>query len=243
MADEVAVTTPVEETTVTTPVTPPTTPTKIFGKYATIEEAEKGYKNLESAHTKASQELSTLKKSGNKLDFGKIFTEDIIKEYLEADFTLSDERYTELAEAGMSKNHADTFLLGHRTSIEKYIGQIADRVGGKETFDALDQWASDNLDADELVLYSDAVNFFDTKKAFFALDSVAARYSKATTKASPGKKLLEGETTSATTPALEFNSNNDIAMAKAKTKYRTDAKYKESVDKSAELYYKTKYSK
>lgn len=99
---------------------------------------------------------------------------------LEAEYAekgeLSAKSLKALEAVGISPDMVDTYIKGQEAMIQVYESSVMEAAGGKDTYEAMIKWAGQNMDADEIAAYDEAVNSFDMKKAKFAVASLKARY-------------------------------------------------------------------
>jgi len=145
----------------------------LAGKYKTVDELVKGYKELESQQGKA-DELETELAEGEEQSAKEIYGEfiggrleeagidfsDMSSRYAESGM-LQDEDYGELEKAGFSRNMVDNYLAGLQYNAAQdsalnaqQVSQIKTEFGGAEEYDAMTTWAAENMEADEIAAFN-----------------------------------------------------------------------------------------
>lgn len=217
----------------------------LAGKFKTPEDLEKAYKELES---KLGAKGANAPQEGQPQDEGKPeqqnveVTPDNLADTLTAkgiDFTaldkevaatgkLSEESYKALEKVGYTKDQVDGYLdkyVHPRTAVTQlHVNEIMASVGGRESFAQMSEWASQNLNTDELDAYNKAVSSGDKGMVRFAVSALHARY-----ESSVGRdpQLLGGN--APRTGAEGFRSMEQVRKAMADPRYSKDPAYREEV--------------
>jgi hypothetical protein len=216
----------------------------IFGKYKTIEEAEKGFKELESKlgapakkeETPATQssktklsitpsespksELEAVQKAGLDLD---ALTEDFAQ-----NGKLSDESYSKLEQAGLTKDKVNAYIDGQKALAEKFVATVAQSVGGEEKLQGLMQWAGANLSKAEIAVANKALASGDAAQATLTLEGIGARYAKAM---GTDPSFIKGENRTVMNGPPPLVSADDIVAAMSDKRYQTSETYRKEVER------------
>jgi len=145
---------------------------------------------------------------------------------LEKDGTLSEASYSKLETLGYSKEMVDAYVSGATSGVtEADAAELIEGVGGKEKFDALAEWAAQNLSEQELASYNDALT--NKNSARMALEWVQSRHREAEG-FSPTVKV---DGVPAGTPKADvFTDRKQITEAMRDPRYGSDKAYTKSVE-------------
>ena len=140
---------------------------------------------------------------------------------------LSEETYTRLEAAGINKDTVDAYIQGQVALAEKYQNEAMDAIGGKEAYQAMAQWAKDNLAPGQLKAYNQAVASYDMDTVNFAVQGLKAQYDKANGVAP--KRQLMGNTGSSGEAITPFKSRTQYVDAIKDVRYERDPAYRAEV--------------
>lgn len=150
----------------------------------------------------------------------KPFTEELTKEG-----KLSDDSYTKLNEMGYPRQMVDAYIAGQQAVSSNATSSLKAEIGGEESFNAMSDWAGNNLSDNELNAYNSLVQSGNQEQVRVAMKGLHARYI-----ASVGTppKLLHGSSSAASTTA-PFRSNAELVAAMRDSRYATDEAYRKDV--------------
>ena len=117
-------------------------------KFENPEALAKAYGSLE-------KKLSSQQAADNNL----LSTEDFKQyedEYLEKG-GLEDESYAALLKKGLSKEVVDGYIEGRQLKADAQEAQVYDMTGGKEAYQEMSDWMTNNLEAAEVNAYNDQI--------------------------------------------------------------------------------------
>ena len=140
---------------------------------------------------------------------------------------LSEETYTRLEAAGINKDTVDAYIQGQVALAEKYQNEAMDAIGGKEAYQAMAEWAKDNLAPGQLKAYNQAVASYDMDTVNFAVQGLKAQYDKANG-AAPKRQLM-GNTGSSGEAIQPFRSRTQYVDAIKDPRYERDSAYRADV--------------
>ena len=147
------------------------------------------------------------------------------KEFFANDGQLSDETYEKLAQAGLPKELVDSYAAGQQALLQSEEGEIKSVANGQ--FDAMAEWANDNLGQEEIDAFDDIVTGGTKEQAKFAVKSLYDRYERAN---GSSPKLVQGTVTGGST--MPFKSMQELARAQSDPRYKTgDKAYHEEIDR------------
>ena len=90
--------------------------------------------------------------------------------------TLSEKSYKDLAGKGLDKTLVDSYISGQQALADKHVGTIHSVVGGKEKYDNIVKWASDNLADNEVKAFNDTMDNGTLDQAQLAISGIQAKY-------------------------------------------------------------------
>jgi len=150
---------------------------------------------------------------------------DASKEFFENDGQLSEETYENLAKAGLPKELVDSYAAGQQALLRSEEGEIKSVANGQ--FDAMAEWANDNLEQEEINAFDDIVTTGTKEQAKFAVKSLYDRYTQAN---GSSPKLVQGAVTGGST--MPFKSMQELARAQSDPRYKSgDKAYHEEIDR------------
>lgn len=150
---------------------------------------------------------------------------DASKEFFENDGQLSEETYEKLAKAGLPKELVDSYAAGQQALLQSEEGEIKSVANGQ--FDAMAEWANDNLGQEEFDAFDDIVTTGTKEQAKFAVKSLYDRYTQAN---GSSPRLVQGAVTGGST--MPFKSMQELARAQSDPRYKTgDKAYHEEIDR------------
>jgi len=138
---------------------------------------------------------------------------------------LADASYEKLEKAGIPRAMVDAYIEGIKAVSEKAIGEVVGSIGGQENFDAMAQWASQNLDAKELEAYNKATTS-DVATAKLAVQGVWAKYQEAN---GQDPKLIKGGT-AINTGAEGYESMAQMTADMKNPLYQKDPAFRAKVE-------------
>ena len=218
----------------------------LAGKYKTVDELVKGYKELESQQGRADEPETELAEGeeqsakeiygefiGGRLEEAGIDFNDMSSRYAESGM-LQDEDYGELEKAGFSRNMVDNYLAGLQYNAAQdsalnaqQVSQIKTEFGGAEQYDAMTTWAAENMEPDEIAAFNRIVQGSnDGAQIRLAIAGLYAQYT-----ASEGREpqLLGGKPSSSS--GSKFESTAQVIEAMNDPRYQTDPAYRKAVEK------------
>jgi hypothetical protein len=198
---------------------------KFGGDY---EKLKKSYEELEKKfhspnevqEIKEESDLSIPEQSEAPFDM-----EALTQEYAESG-GLTDASYKTLADAGISRDYADTYIAGVKALGEKIGNEVRSSVGGQEEYSSMVEWAKTNYTNQQIQVYDQAVNSGDVTTAMMAAKGLRADY-----QASVGKEgtTYGGQSPSSVTSDNAFRSNAEVVKAMRDPRYENDMAYRQDV--------------
>jgi len=213
-----------EQDAVANPTTDENRPEWLPEKFNSPEELAKSYNELQSKLSQPEDEEST-EEQPTETEGGNI-NSAISSATTEFEETgeLTDASYKALAEAGIPKEFVDAYMAGQTAVADTESVQIMDSVGGQEQYQAMSEWALENLSDDELDTYNEMVESGSSQQAQMAVAGLHARY----TAGGGGVQLTQGSTSGV--GIKPFNSAAQVTEAMRDKRYSTDPAYRKEVE-------------
>ena len=139
---------------------------------------------------------------------------------------LTDASYQTLADAGISRDYADTYIAGVKALGEQIGNQVMSSVGGQDEYSTMVEWAKTNYSEQQIEAYDNAVNSGDVNSAMLAAKGLRADYQ--------GSTGNEGTTYGGESPTGDasgnvFRSNAEVVQAMRDPRYESDMAYRQDV--------------
>ena len=222
-------------------------PVKFAGKYASVEELEKGYAELQkklSGQEETTEEVSESKEEAAPANASEIYGEYIGSRLDEAgvDYQgmntkwqetgkLDDDDYTALEGAGFSKDMVEAYLDGVQYRAEqdsqlaaKEVAAIKNEFGGEQVYTEMITWAAANLDKAEVDAFNNMLKTSNPHQIRIAVAGIQAAYMN---NAPREPKLVGGRAAKADT--TKFMSTAQVVAAMNDERYATDPAYRQEV--------------
>ena len=206
--------------------------TMLAGKYKNAEELEAAYIELQKklGAPKGGEETEETAEPEEETEETSTDTSLFDRLYEESKGDFSDETLKELAEAkpeDLAKMYLD---YRYNSSQEKQnlseadANSLKESVGGEKSYTQMMQWASDNLNEQEIGMYDSVMDLGNAGAAYFAMQALSYRY-----KDSVGVEgnLLQGK--AATNKTRGFKSQAEVVTAMQDPRYDRDPAYRQEV--------------
>ncbi len=154
-------------------------------KFADAQELAKAYGELEKKLSSREEDKSyeNEKTTADQLKINKEKVEEATglgldtyySEY-EKNGSLSEKSYKDLASKGLDKTIVDSYISGQQALADKHVNTIHSVVGGKEKYDTIVKWASDNLSDNEVKAFNDTMDSGTLDQAQLAISGIQAKY-------------------------------------------------------------------
>lgn len=141
--------------------------------------------------------------------------------------TISEDSFKELESKGIPREYVNQYIKGFEASQQAEVSSILSDIGGESEFQAMSQWASDNLDDSDLSAYNNAVTSGNKEQASFAVKGMYARYKSGVAGKEP--RLLSGDTRVSGATDV-FRSTAEVVEAMKNPKYKSDPAYRKDVE-------------
>lgn len=199
---------------------------KVFaGKFNSAADLEKAYVELQSkiGAPKSDTPPPSQIPEGSPKGLTTETFQSFVSEY-QTSGQLSEDSYASLQKLGVSRDLVDSYVEGRKSTAAAQEEMIYKEVGGKESYQEVVNWASQNMLADDIEQYNKIVQEGDPKKAAFAAKSLMARY-RAENSRGPDR-TIEGKRGSAD---VGFASKAEMVAAMQDPRYAKDPAYRAQV--------------
>lgn len=214
-------------------------------KFKSPEELAKAYEELEKKLGSKSQDDEPKDKSddepveplpGDQTEARKVADEAVKKAGLDLNAlsqkywekgALDDTDYQALDKAGHPKALVDQFIAGQEAILNARSQSVFTTVGGEDNYQAMIQWAGENLEPKEITAFNKAVNGTDMDSIMLAVKGLKAQYD--------GQVGFEPSTTvraqsSPRSAPVAYASIAEMQRDMADPKYQTDPAFRKQVE-------------
>ncbi len=157
-------------------------------KFKSAEELSKAYGELEAKLSQSGSDRTepepidqpdtqNMEQAQEVLEERGLNFEAMSAEYAE-NRQLSEERYTQLENAGIPRDVVDQFITGQQAVGQQITREAEDIAGGQENYRDMITWASSNLPSDEIDIYNRAVASNNRSEILNAVRSLHSRFSQ-----------------------------------------------------------------
>ena len=156
------------------------------------------------------------------------------KHFEENNGTLSEDMYEQLQKAGLSKSVVDNYLDGVRNEVglnpdtpepilsEAEVKEVKNLAGGEEGYDALMEWASNNLTKEDAKNYDDVLATANKSAIQFAVKALMGQYEDSQGRDS---RIVTGKESS----TENYRSMAEVVRDMNKPEYQSDEAYRDDV--------------
>ena len=205
--------------------------TMLAGKYKNAEELEAAYIELqkklgnESSKEESESQPEEPEESEEENSESSLF--DRLWEEAQGD-EFNNETLDELAKAKPA-DLAKMYLEYRNSQPTKEISQevatqLKDSVGGEEQYASMMQWASNNMNENEIDMYDSVMESGDRNAAFFAMQALSYKYGESV---GVEGKLVQGKAPTETTKG--FKSQAEVVNAMQDPRYDRDPAYRQEI--------------
>lgn len=138
--------------------------------------------------------------------------------------SITEEDYASLEQAGLPKSVVDAWIVGQEAVAEQSVNSIMDTVGGRDAYNDMTSWASDNLSEMEIATFNKAIDSGDRDIQIMAIEGIQNKY-----QAVEGRQpnLMQGQAASQTGGG--FASVAELTAAMSDPRYSKDTAYRQDV--------------
>ena len=182
---------------------------------------------------------------GDKI--GNVFSENEIdpfkmnEYFMENNGTLSEDMYETLGKAGLTRTMVDSYLQGVRSEngyetaaepavlSDAEVAEVHSIAGGKDGYEQLMSWASDNLSDEDAKNFDDVIATANKPAVTFAVKALMGQYEDAVGRDS---NLIQGK---ASRPTETYRSMAEVVRDMGNPLYDTDEAYRDDVRRKLEI--------
>jgi len=191
-------------------------------KFQSPEDLAKAYSELEkkgSTSKKASKEEAPAEPTEMSSAI-----ETATSEFMESG-ELSDNTFETLEKAGLPRDIVEAYMAGQGALVENQVAQVKETIGGEGNYEAMAEWAAENLAEEELAAYNEVVENGTVEQARMAVRGLFAQF-----KAGGGKAptLMQGATQGS--GVKPFGSAAQVTEAMRDPRYKNDPAYRQTVE-------------
>ena len=207
----------------------PERPEWLDEKFESAEDMAKAYKELQK---KLSNKPKETKKSAEKSEEPAEAVTNLnaaissaTEEFSESG-ELSDKTFEALEAAGLSRDFVEQYLAGQQAISVAQAAEIKEAVGGVGNYEAMSEWAGENLTDADLDAFNALVEGGSVEQARVAVKGLYAQFLAAGGK---GPELVQGATSGS--DVKPFGSAAQVTEAMKDPRYSNDPAYREQVEK------------
>ena len=193
-------------------------------KFKSAEDLAKAYTELEKS--KSTKETKSSKTDEAPADQNVMTSaiDEATSEFMESG-ELSDKTFESLEKAGLPRELVEAYMAGQGALAESQVSTVKEAIGGDGNYEAMAEWAAENLAEDELAAYNEIVENGSVDQARMAVRGMFAQF-----KAAGGKapNLMQGATQGS--GVKPFGSAAQVTEAMKDPRYKNDPAYRQSVE-------------
>lgn len=214
----------------------------ILGKFKSQEDLVKAYQALENKQSGASDadgDDTESKPEGSKVQIkpksggDSLLDEQALIDEFSEKGELSDKTYKSLGRKGLSRTMVDNYVRGQMALANQYAGSITEAAGGQENLDGLLEWASDNLEQDEIDDINAIFSGNNLTAAKMTVAGLVARRAGSGDTDDADPNLLEGDTNTKQLGVKPYASQEQMLADMMKKEYKNDPAFRATVAKRA----------
>ena len=139
---------------------------------------------------------------------------------------LTDKMFVELEKAGIPSDFVKAYIAGQEAISTGQALEVQETVGGRATYEAMTEWATENLNESDINAYDDIVTSGTIEQAKMAVQGMYARFISGGGKA---PNLTQGSTSGDS--VKPFGSAAQVTEAMRDPRYKNDPAYRDSIEK------------
>jgi hypothetical protein len=207
--------------------TTPERPEWLDEKFESPEDLAKAYAELQKKQSskteekveETNEETETTNKSTNTT------VSKATEEFAEKG-ELSDKTFVELEKAGLPREFVEAYIRGQEALSTSQALDIQNEVGGNANYNAMADWAAENLSDNDVDAFNDIVESGTIEQAKMAVKGMYAQFLSG---GGQPPELSQGGTSGSS--VKPFNSAAQVTEAMRDPRYGTDPAYRETVEK------------
>ena len=195
-------------------------------KFKSPEELAKAYEELQKKQSsdKSSKEDKKAEAEVETLPVNEAISK-AQEQYVESG-ELTDKMFVELEKAGIPSDFVKAYIAGQEAISTGQALEVQETIGGRANYEAMTEWAQENLNDTDIEAYDDIVTSGTMEQAKMAVQGMYARFLSGGGKA---PNLTQGSTSGDS--VKPFGSAAQVTEAMRDPRYKNDRAYRESVSK------------
>ena len=195
-------------------------------KFKSGEDLATAYTELEKAYSgrNPTQEETTTEVTKEAVEQQTGMSLDPFYDEFAQNGSLSEDSYDKLNESGLSKELVDSYIQGQMALADQSVSEIQNSVGGEKQYQAIVDWASQNLEDSEIATFNKQIEDGTIDEAKFSIKALESRYKLAN---GVEPNLVQG--TKAGAGADTFRSVQQVVEAMNDPRYESDPAYRDEV--------------
>ena len=196
-------------------------------KFKSPEDLAKAYAELEKKQSSDKEDSKTPDEEKGDEPAPKI-NDSISKaqeQYAETG-ELTDKMVVELEKAGIPPDFVNAYIAGQEAIATGQALEVQETIGGRANYEAMTEWASENLSDADIAAYDDIVTGGTMEQAKMAVQGMYARFLSGGGKA---PNLAQGSTSGDS--VKPFGSAAQVTEAMRDPRYKNDPAYRQTVEK------------
>lgn len=198
-------------------------------KFDNPEDMAKAYKELQKKMSEPKADKKAAKKSVEEPGGAEVTTgaiESARNEFSESG-ELSDSTFDALEAAGLPRAFVEQYINGQEAMSIQQASSIQESIGGAGNYEAMAEWASENMADGDLDAFNAIVEGPSVEQARITVKGMYAQFQAAGGK---GPALVQGST-SGDSGVKPFGSTAQVTEAMRDPRYASDPAYRENVEK------------
>lgn len=196
-------------------------------KFESPEELAKAYEALQKKMSKPKAEKKDAKAPEvSPVEATTSAIDDARGEFAETG-ELSDKTFDALEAAGLPREFVEQYIAGQEAMSVQQAASIQESIGGAGNYEAMSEWAGENLADSDLDAFNAIVEGASVEQARVAVKGLYAQFLAAGGK---GPSLVQGST-SGDAGVKPFGSTAQVTEAMRDPRYSSDPAYREQVEK------------
>lgn len=192
-------------------------------KFKSAEDLAKAYSELEKSKSSKSTK-STKEEAPADENAMTSAINDATSEFMESG-ELSDKTFEALEKAGLPRELVEAYMAGQGALVESQVSAVKETIGGEGNYEAMAEWAAENLAQEELDAYNEVVENGTVDQARMAVRGLFAQFQAGGGKA---PNLMQGNTQG--TGVKPFGSAAQVTEAMKDPRYKNDPAYRQTVE-------------
>ncbi len=188
-------------------------------KFSSVEDMATAYQELES---KLGNPEATPEPEGEQPESVSAINA-ATDEFMESG-KLSDETFESLEKSGLPKQLVESYIAGQQAIADTQANEVYGSVGGQEGYQAMAEWATENLDEGSLDAFNQIVETGTVEQAKVAAQGLYSQF-RAASGGAP--QLVQGQTTGQA--IAPFTSSAMVSQAMSDPRYKQDPSYQAEV--------------